>query len=204
MTVCRVEVLEKNAEIQGKPISLVLGSNKGGKSTSAKPAQPIKSEAAVLEQRKQDSCPESTPAITPDIEMKGAAASPTPKGPCPVASPPTVKKAPASIPKSQGSTSIVPIQGLNPYQSKWTIKARVVAKQGIQTSPTKNGCGESRLLSVSLMDHTCDIKASFWNAAADRYQDALVVGKCYTFSRGRAQMGGFDDNSGGYDDEGAE
>jgi hypothetical protein len=30
MTVCRVEVLEKNAEIQGKPISLVLGSNKGG------------------------------------------------------------------------------------------------------------------------------------------------------------------------------
>lgn len=119
--------------------------------------------------------------------MKDATASPTPKGPALVSSPPTVKKESCFIPKSQGSTSIIPIQGLNPYQSKWTIKARVVAKQGIRTFSKKNGA-ESRVLGVNLMDHTCDIKASFWNEAADRYADTLVVGKCYTFSRGKTQM----------------
>jgi hypothetical protein len=35
MMVCSVKVLEKNAKYQGKPISLVLGSNQGGESTSA-------------------------------------------------------------------------------------------------------------------------------------------------------------------------
>jgi hypothetical protein len=185
LMVSSVEVLEKKAEIQGKPVSLASEPNKGGKPTSA---QPIKSEANVPEPRKPDSSPEPTPAITADVEMKDAAASPTPKGPSLVSSPPTVKKAPESIPKSQGSTSIIPIQGLNPYQSKWTIKARVVAKQGIRTFSKKNGGGESRVLSVNLMDHTCDIKASFWNEAADRYEDTLVVGKCYTFSRGKTQM----------------
>ena len=44
------------------------------------------------------------------------------------------------------------------------------------------------MMSVNLMDHTCDIKASFWNEAADRYEDTLIVGKCYTFSRGKTQM----------------
>jgi replication factor A1 len=188
LMVSNVEVLERESEIQGTPVSLAPELNKDGKSTSS---QPIKAVDAKVEPRKPDSSPEPTPSTTgttSDHEMKDATASPTPKGPSIVSSPPTVKKAPESIPKSQGSTSIIPIQGLNPYQSKWTIKARVVTKQGIRSFAKKNGGGESRVLSVNLMDHTCDIKASFWNEAADRYEGTLVVGKCYTFSRGKTQM----------------
>ena len=181
LMITQAEILEKNATIQGSPVALSnsSGSNKQPNAASIKAETPA--EAKI---EKSDA--------NADHEMKDAVTtSPTPKGPhsSQISSPPTVtKKSGAPIPQSQGNTSIIPIQGLNPYHSKWTIKARVVTKQGIRTFSRKGGGGESRVLSVNLMDNTCDIKASFWNEAADRYEETLVVGKCYTFSRGKTQM----------------
>jgi replication factor A1 len=177
LMITQAEVLEKSASIKGNPVAI---SNASGSSKPSSAAS-VKVESKVI--KSEDS--------NPDHEMKDAVTSPTPKGPhsSQISSPPTVTKKPAAtIPQSQGSTSIIPIQGLNPYISKWTIKARVITKQAVRTFSRKGGGGESRVFSVNLMDNTCDVKASFWNEAADRYEDTLVVGKCYTFSKGKTQM----------------
>ena len=47
---------------------------------------------------------------------------------------------------------IYPIEGLSPYQNKWTIKARVVNKSDIKH--WSNAKGEGKLFSVTLMDET--------------------------------------------------
>jgi replication factor A1 len=47
-------------------------------------------------------------------------------------------------------THIQPIKALNPYQQRWTIKARVTSKGDIKT--WNNSKGSGKLLSVDLLD----------------------------------------------------
>ena len=186
--ITEAEVLEKKAALHGNPVPLgnTSASGKANNTSTVKVESPPESKQAKPESES------STASITStDHEMKDAVTSPTPKGPTSsqISSPPTVtKKTAAPIPQSSGGNPVIPIQGLNPYLSRWTIKAMVVTKQAIRTFTRKGGGGDSRVLSVTLRDDSCDIKVSFWNEAADRYEDTLIVGKCYTFSKGKTQM----------------
>jgi replication factor A1 len=78
--------------------------------------------------------------------------------------------------------SVFPIASLSPYQSKWTIRVRVVSKPSIKT--WSNSRGEGRVLNVDLVDETGEIRACAFNEAADKLQSQLEMGQVYYISRG--------------------
>eukprot|EP00466_Bigelowiella_natans_P016781 jgi/Bigna1/89146/estExt_fgenesh1_pg.C_440092 len=81
-----------------------------------------------------------------------------------------------------------PIATLNPYgSSNWTIKARVTMK-GKLNSWMKNG-RSGKVFNVHLLDaHGVEIRATFYNEAADKFFPVLEKGKIYTFSQGRLKL----------------
>jgi len=83
--------------------------------------------------------------------------------------------------------AFLPIAELSAYQTKWVIKARVTNK-----APLRNfskGNGEGKVFHVELLDAAGgEIRASFFNQAADKFFDILDKGKCFTFSRGSIRV----------------
>lgn len=80
-----------------------------------------------------------------------------------------------------------PVQELSPYQSKWTICARVTNKSPVRNFSRGNNPG--KVFHVELLDaEQGEIRASFFTAAVDKYVDILQVGNCYTFSRGSLRI----------------
>ena len=72
---------------------------------------------------------------------------------------PSVMTSPGGTPLS--SRGVIPITGLNPYQNKWTIKARVSSKPAIRT--WSNSRGEGRVFNVDLVDSSvCLIECLFY------------------------------------------
>ena len=62
---------------------------------------------------------------------------------------------PGGMPRVNTSPSqrnIFPINSLNPYQSRWTIRARVTAKPPMRTY--SNSRGEGKIMSVDLLDES--------------------------------------------------
>lgn len=78
---------------------------------------------------------------------------------------------------------IYPIEGLSPYQNKWTIKARVTNKSDIRH--WSNARGEGKLFSVTFLDETGEIKATGFNDAVDQFYNVLEEGKVYFVSKAR-------------------
>lgn len=98
-----------------------------------------------------------------------------------------------------------PITSLNPYNSKWTIRARVTAKSPIRKY--QNQRGEGMLFSVDLLDESGEIRATAFNETVTKLYDVMVVGKTYMIRGGRVKPAnkkyspnndyemGFDDNT---------
>lgn len=86
--------------------------------------------------------------------------------------------------KSSAASSnapIFPIKSLNPYQNKWTIKARVLKKGEIKT--WNNAKGSGQLFSVVLSDASGDIKATGFKEAVNLFYDLLQEGSVYEISK---------------------
>jgi len=81
---------------------------------------------------------------------------------------------------------LYPIEGLSPYQNKWTIKARVVNRSEIKH--WSNQRGEGKLFSVTLMDDSGEIRATGFNEAVDNFYDKLQEGKAFYISRARVNI----------------
>ena len=81
------------------------------------------------------------------------------------------------------SHPIYPIEGLSPYQNKWTIKARVTNKSDIRH--WSNQKGEGKLFSCTLLDDTGEIKATGFNDTVDLFYNILEEGKVYFISKAR-------------------
>jgi len=81
----------------------------------------------------------------------------------------------------------VPISEISSYLQRWAIRARVTSKSQLRTFA--KGGGNGKVFHVHLLDaHGGEIRASFFNEAADANFDKLQPGKCYTFSRGNVRV----------------
>ncbi|BGP13947.1 hypothetical protein JCM10213_005531 [Rhodosporidiobolus nylandii] len=85
-----------------------------------------------------------------------------------------------------GGSPIFPIEGLSPYQNKWTIKARVTSKSDIRH--WQNQKGEGKLFSVNLVDATGEIRATGFNNAVDNLYPIFQEGKVYLISKARVNI----------------
>uniref|UniRef100_UPI00358E7679 replication protein A 70 kDa DNA-binding subunit-like n=1 Tax=Myxine glutinosa TaxID=7769 RepID=UPI00358E7679 len=76
---------------------------------------------------------------------------------------------------------VVPISCLNPYQNKWTIRARVTNKTSIKT--WSNPRGEGRLFSIDLTDEGGEIRATAFTDQCDKFHSLIELNKVYFISR---------------------
>ena len=83
--------------------------------------------------------------------------------------------------------NITPIGMLNPYGTKWTIKARVTAKSEIRK--WSNARGEGTLFSIDLLDaDNGEIRGTFFKEAVDKWYTQIDEQSVYTFSNGKLKV----------------
>ncbi|CAM9133630.1 unnamed protein product [Ectocarpus fasciculatus] len=81
----------------------------------------------------------------------------------------------------------MPISAINPYQNRWTIKARITKKDDMRT--WNNARGTGTLFSIDLLDEDgSEIKGTFFKAEADKWFQILQEGKVYAFSGGKVKV----------------
>ncbi|KAE8287392.1 Replication protein A 70 kDa DNA-binding subunit [Larimichthys crocea] len=79
------------------------------------------------------------------------------------------------------STKTIPIAQLNPYQSKWTVRARVTNKSSIRT--WSNSKGEGKLFSFEIVDESGEIKITAFNKEVDKFFSLVEQGKVYYITK---------------------
>ncbi len=85
-----------------------------------------------------------------------------------------------------GQPRFVAIRELNPYQNRWTIKARVTSKGDIRQ--WTNAKGEGKLMNIELLDtHGGEIRATFFTEAVDKFEPILQLGSVYSLSNGKVK-----------------
>ncbi len=86
--------------------------------------------------------------------------------------------------KSLGAPArIVPIAALNPYQGRWTIKARVIAKSDVRRF--HNAKGDDKVFSFDLLNaDNGEIRATCFNNVVDQFYDKIDVGMVYFITKG--------------------
>ncbi|CAG08885.1 unnamed protein product, partial [Tetraodon nigroviridis] len=97
------------------------------------------------------------------------------------ASPSKVSPKKASSSSPGPSTNLISIAQLNPYLSKWTIRARVMNKASIRN--WSNSRGEGKLFSFVVVDESGEIKITVFNNEVDKFFPLVEQGKVYYISK---------------------
>ncbi|KAG6577754.1 Replication protein A 70 kDa DNA-binding subunit C, partial [Cucurbita argyrosperma subsp. sororia] len=87
------------------------------------------------------------------------------------------------VAKNEAPPRIMAITALNPYQGRWTIKARVTSKGELRHY--NNPRGDGKVFSFDLLD-ACggEIRATCFNTVADQFYNQIESGKVYFISKG--------------------
>lgn len=86
------------------------------------------------------------------------------------------------VARNEAPAHIMPINALNSYQNRWTIKARVTNKSDIRRY--SNARGEGRFFSFDLLDaQGGEIRVVGWNDQCDRWEPHVQQGKVYLISK---------------------
>ncbi|CAN0906747.1 Replication protein A 70 kDa DNA-binding subunit C [Linum grandiflorum] len=97
--------------------------------------------------------------------------------------PPAMYSNRGPVARNEAPAAILPISALNPYQGRWTIKARVTAKAEMRHY--HNPRGEGKVFSFDLLDSNGgEIRVTCFNAVADQFYPCIEVGRVYTVSKG--------------------
>lgn len=122
------------------------------------------------------------------------ASAPAPRAPAPTSSAyasaaarstgPVQRPAEGGSMAGGGTAAFTPISALTPYNTKFTIKARVTAKGEVKTWSNARGTG--KLFSVDLVDSAgSEIRGTFFQQAVDLFFDSIVVKGVYAISNGK-------------------
>ena len=97
--------------------------------------------------------------------------------------PPPMYQNRGPVARNEAPPLVIPINALNPYSGRWTIKARVTSKGDLRRY--NNQRGDGKVFSFDLLDaNGGEIRAACFNAVADQFYDQIVVGNLYLVSRG--------------------
>ncbi|KAL6536746.1 Replication protein A 70 kDa DNA-binding subunit A [Orobanche minor] len=97
--------------------------------------------------------------------------------------PPPNYKHHGAIMRNEAPARIILIAALNPYQGRWVVKARVTAKGDLRHYNIAKGDG--KVFSFDLLDSDGgEIRMTCFSVVADRFCDAIEVGKVYVVSKG--------------------
>ncbi|PVI00108.1 replication protein-like protein A 70 kDa DNA-binding subunit [Periconia macrospinosa] len=92
-----------------------------------------------------------------------------------------------SNPTATSHMHLYPIESINMFITKWTIRARCTYKSDMRT--WHNARGEGKLFSVNLLDESDEIRATAFNDVAEKVFPLLEVGTVYYISApARVQM----------------
>ncbi|XP_027082062.2 replication protein A 70 kDa DNA-binding subunit A-like [Coffea arabica] len=87
------------------------------------------------------------------------------------------------IARNEAPPRIIPIVALNPYQGRWTIKARVTAKGELRHY--NNPRGDGKVFSFDLLDSDGgEVRVTCFNMVADQFYNQVELGKVYMISKG--------------------
>lgn len=92
-------------------------------------------------------------------------------------------KSSGPVVRNEAPAKIMKIRALNPYQNRWTIKARVTNKGEIRR--WHNARGEGKVFSFDLVDEDGgEIRATAFNETAEKFEGMIEPFKVYMVSKG--------------------
>jgi replication factor A1 len=177
MIVLKVNVVQKDADKVGDPKDVVTGvSASSSSSSNAPPAQ--KQQQQQQQQAPRQQAPpmasygqQSAPPSAPSYGGGGGGSS----------------NQHGAVQRADPGQLFQPIEALNPYQNRWTIKARITSKGDMKT--WNNARGSGQLFKIDLLDEKGgEIAGCFFKDAAEKFYPLLEAGQVYTFSNGRLKV----------------